>query len=84
MAHSDFVTRYRQGVTRLLQASDELQALDREYVALDLGNSLMDGDFDGANVGITKAQLVAAVGSVEAIDALLATGHATNLYRVKA
>lgn len=78
-----FIDDWRAGVSRLLNDLEELRALGSEYAALDLGNELVDGDFQGANEGITKAHFVASVSSVEAFQTLLGQGHATNFYRVK-
>lgn len=75
-----FISRYRDATTALLAACDTLQALQRPYVALDLGNTLTQDDFDAGNADVTLAQLIAAVGSVSAIEGLLAQGHLTNLY----
>ena len=80
---SDFVSRYRASVTAWLTALEDLLALKSQYDALDLGNTLTEEDFIGANADIDLAQLVAAVGSVEAIDAVFQQGHDTNLYALK-
>lgn len=79
---SDWISRYRQQITAWLNALNALGALGEQYVALDYGNSLTDEDFGGDNSDIGKADLVAAVASVQAIDAFTAQGHATNLYRL--
>jgi hypothetical protein len=80
---SDFITRYRQTTTSWLTALEDLLALKSQYDALDLGNSLTEEDFAGANSDISKDDLVAAVGSVDAMNALFQQGHDTNLYRLK-
>lgn len=80
---SDFVTRYRQVTTNWLTALEDLNALREQYDALDYGNTLPPEAFEGANADLTKEQLVAAVGSVEAINAVFETGHNSNLYRLK-
>lgn len=83
MVGSDFITQYRQYTTAWLQAMEELMALKGEYVALDLGNTLTQGDFAGTNSDIDLPDLVAAVGSIDAINAVLVQGHNTNLYKLK-
>lgn len=79
---ADFITRYRQASTSWLSALNSLLALKDQYDSLDYGNTLQDSDFAG-NSDITKADLVAAVGSVDALNALFGQGHDTNLYKLK-
>lgn len=83
MVGSDYITQYRQQATAWLQAMEELMALKGEYVALDLGNTLTEGDFAGANSDIALADLVAAVGSMDALYSTFQSGHNTNLYKLK-
>lgn len=80
---SDFITEWRRQVTALIGAMDGLDALGREYAALDYGNTLPPEKFVGENAEITKPELVSSVATVEAINGLLAQGHRTNLYRVR-
>lgn len=79
---SDWISKYRGQVTAWLTALNALNALGEQYIALDYGNALTDDDFLGANADITKADLVAAVASVQAIGDFTRSGHATNLYRL--
>jgi hypothetical protein len=82
-----FVQTYRLAVTHLLARFDELRNLNAQYVALDLGTELVDhtegnpGDFDG-NADITKAEFIAGIASVDAINDLFVQGHNTNLYKL--
>ena len=80
---SDFVSRYRAAVTAWLTSLEDLNALRQQYDALDYGSTLPPESFEGANGDITKEQLVAAVGSVEAITGFVDTGHDSNLYALK-
>jgi hypothetical protein len=80
--NSDFISRYRSHTTTFLHALDALMAARRQWDALDLGNTLTEEDFAGANADVTVAELTAAVSSVEAINGFVATGHATNLYEL--
>lgn len=80
---ADFISRYRTSTTLFLTALNELLAARQQYDALDYGNTLTDEDFTGANADLTKADLVAAVGSVEAIAGFVDAGHDTNLYKLK-
>ena len=80
---SDFVSRYRGAVTAWLVAMEDLAGLRAQYDALDYGSTLPPEAFEGANSDITKENLVAAVGSIEAIDGFTNAGHYTNLYALK-
>ena len=80
--NSDFISRYRTETTAFLRALDALMAARRQWDALDLGNTLTEEDFVGANADLTVAELTAAVSSVEAINGFVAAGHATNLYEL--
>lgn len=93
---SDHITRVRQAVTALLAAYDDLKALRREWDWA-LGAELVDasgsdpqgegyapGDFTGSNAGLMKADIAAVYVTLEALDALMAAGHGTNLQRVEA
>jgi hypothetical protein len=77
---SDWISRYRQATTAWLHALDGLLALNGQYVALDYGNSLTEEDFAGANSDVDKEDITAAVASIDAINTLVRSGHATNLY----
>lgn len=79
---SDWITKYRQATTAWLNALDMLLALKGQYTALDYGNSLTEGDFAGANEDILKADIVAGVSSIEAINVTFLSGHNTNLYKL--
>lgn len=83
--YSDHITKVRQASTQLIAALDTLRALKAESDALDLGNALTEEDFAGANAHLNTAQIVAVTGTtLSALETLLAAGHATNLYTVKA
>jgi len=82
MTGPTFITRERDAITALMHAFETLASLAAPYTALDLGNTLTPEDFAAGNTDVTLAQLVAAVGSVAALQAVLAAGHATNLYRL--
>ncbi len=77
-----FVEQFRGDVRMLLKTLDALRADRRAWDALDLGNVIQQSDIP-AGTGITTAELAAAIGTtLVAIEALMAAGHATNLYRV--
>lgn len=79
----DFISRHRQSTTLWLNALNDLLALREQYDALDYGTTLTDEDFQGANGDITKTDFVAAVGSIETLNAAFETGHNSNLYKIK-
>ena len=80
---ADFITTYRQATTRWLTALEDLLALKSQYVALDLGTTLTEEDFAGANSDIDAADLAAGVSSIDALNTVFLTGHNTVLYRLK-
>ncbi len=79
---SDFITNARSNVKKLWDAYHYLKAMQDEYNALDYGNTLPDGE--GANAGITKAMVGAAVFDTtnEIKLRIFDTGHATNLAKL--
>lgn len=82
---SNFISRYRQKVTVLLDAIAALEAEGSEWAARDYGNTLVEEDhFIGENEEVTLAELTAAKGSIDALrTTYLNAGHATNLYKVR-
>jgi len=77
----DFYTLARQSNTAIWDALNKLVALQREWNALDYGNTLDDGD--GANAGLTKTEVGAVVfDTTNAMLAVLAAGHATNMAKL--
>lgn len=78
---SDFITIARQHNRAIWDGINALVALQREYNALDYGNTLDDGV--GDNTGITGAEVGAVVfDTANAFVAVLAAGHATNMARL--
>lgn len=76
-----FIDRVLAAANTTMGANEEAGNVAAQYTALDMGNTLTDEDFTGRSV--TKAELVAMIVSLEAISSLIATGHATNLYKAK-
>lgn len=77
----DFYTLARQHNTAIWNAINDLVALQREWNALDYGNTLDPGV--GANDGLTAQQVGAVVfDTTNAFLAVLAQGHATNMARL--
>lgn len=79
----DFISRYRAAVTSWLTALEDLNAFREQWDSLDYSNTLPDSAFDGANTDITKADMTAAVASVEALNTTFESGHNSNLYKLK-
>lgn len=77
----DFYTLARQHNTAIWDAINALVGLQREWNALDYGNTLDDGA--GANEGLTKTEVGAVVfDTANALVAVLNAGHATNMAKL--
>lgn len=83
--YQDHIDQVRKASAALLVAVNQLRALNAESTALDLGNVLTTEDFAGGNSHLSAADIVAVTGTtLAAVEVLLAAGHATNLYKVRA
>lgn len=71
----DSANRYRKSIGRLLAAYEDIIGINEEYVALDVGNNVVDADFDD----ITQAQFVSGVGAAQTIITSIEAND-TNLY----
>ena len=77
----DFITEARQQNAAIWNGINALVALQREYNALDYGNTLDAGE--GANTGIDAAEVGAVVfDTANAFVTLLNAGHATNMAKL--
>lgn len=77
----DYITLVRTANQQVWEGINTLIALQREYNALDYGNTLDDGV--GANEGVTRAEVGAVVfDTANAFVTLLNTGHATNMAKL--
>jgi len=77
----DFYTLARAHSKAIWDGINALVALQREWNALDYGNTLEPGA--GANVGLTDTEVGAVVfDSANAFVAVLGAGHATNMARL--
>jgi len=77
----DFYTLARQHNKAIWDALNSLVALQREWNALDYGNTLEPGA--GANEGLTDVEIGAVVfDTTNAMLAVLAAGHATNMAKL--
>ena len=78
---SDYITEARAANRQVWDGINALKALQREYNALDYGNTLPDGS--GENDGITGAEVGAVVfDTANALVTLLDAGHATNMAKL--
>lgn len=80
----DFISRYSQSLSALVKAYNDARVLHAEYVAMGYNAVIKDEDFVGDLKGRKADDLAAAITSVESIGEHLATGHNTNIYRMKA
>jgi hypothetical protein len=62
-----FVTSVRQIATNLIAALDQFRAIQAAYNNRDYFNTLSDADVTAAASGLTKAQVISAVGSLNTI-----------------
>jgi hypothetical protein len=77
----DFYTLARQQNKAIWDGINALVAMQREWNAMDFGTTLDDGE--GANAGLTKTDVGAVVfDTANAMVAVLAAGHATNMARL--
>lgn len=84
---SDYITRVRQKADDLMEAYDGLAAEYRLWNSI-MNTVIDDGDFVGGNEGLTRDDLVAALGSLFAnasgtLEDWLESGHATNLDKIR-
>jgi len=83
---SNFISRSVQHAVTTLSNIEELRKMRREATVLGYGTILMDADFAGDNDHLTKANLVDAFRTIDAIIALLeahSNAHYGNLYKLK-
>ena len=78
---ADYISEARAANRQVWDGINALKALQREYNALDYGNTLPDGS--GENEGISKAEVGAVVfDTANALVTLLDAGHATNMAKL--
>lgn len=77
----DFITLARQQNKAIWDGINALVAMQREWNALDYGNTLEDGE--GGNADYTAAEIGAVVfDTANAFVAVLGQGHATNMAKL--
>lgn len=78
---SDFISEARAANKKIWEGINDLIALQREWNALDYGNTLDPGI--GENEGITNIEVGAVVfDSANALVTTLNAGHATNMAKL--
>ena len=70
---SDFITITRSKIKSLLDLLNDINDLNREFVANGSASWLVQGDFVGANVDILKADFDTAFGNAATLDGYVAT-----------
>lgn len=69
-------------VSGLLHQIEHLNGLMGQYISQGWSDAEAMTDADVAASSTTKAELVGAITSIEALNNLLGQGHATNLYKL--
>lgn len=80
---SDWISSYRQTVTKFIAAINEFEQARAQYDALDYSNTLVQTDFGGSNVSISVDEMKSAVASAETLITTFKTGHNTIMYGIK-
>ena len=70
-------------IRRIVDAIGELDNLRSEWDALGLSGTLTPENFVGENEGLMGDDIAGVYTTHAALKALMAQGHATNLYKVK-
>lgn len=79
--HQDYISKVRKAAKTAFDAIQDLKALQPEAAYGGYSATLQDGQ--GTNAGITRADVLAVVGTTaDALDALLDAGHGTNLVKI--
>ena len=80
-----FITEVRELNRQVWDGIAKLKAKQREWNALDYGNTLEDGMNNGAitNAGVTRTEVGSVLfDTVNAMEAVLDAGHATNMAKL--
>ena len=77
----EYIRQARYHAKAIWDALNALEGMQKEWNALDYGNTMQDGS--GDNEGYTSQEVGAVVfATADAMRALLNTGHATNLAKL--
>ena len=81
---NNYLTRLCTDIVALADIHDRLEALQAEYFALDYATTITDEVIAASSSNhIDHAMFVAGMNSIEALDAMFAAGHATNIQRFR-
>lgn len=81
--HTVYVSEVRAAAAKVFDGVNALKSLQAEYTAGGYADTLPTAEPGAANEGITKADVAAVVFTTgDALAALLAGGHATNIVKV--
>lgn len=81
MDRQAYFEAYRNSLTQIMNLVVQLgYGYKSQWDALDLGNVFTDADLEP--YGVTVADFVAAVASIQTFMDLLSNGHTTNLYKI--
>ncbi len=81
-AVNEFVTREVRAADYLIDILDEWRAVRRELNARGGIAFLESAEFAGENAHITPGEALDAFNALDAIEAAIAGGHLTNLYKL--
>lgn len=79
----NFVSRTISASDALLEAANELQSLKREFQELDYASSMDATTFVGDIVHVDLPALAALATTVDAVTALMDSGHRATLLRMR-
>lgn len=77
-----FVTALREEFAKYWASSKALMTLNDEFVARGWSGEISTTDIDDQNYDIVGLDVANAMGTVAAVDALHAAGHATNISKM--
>jgi hypothetical protein len=79
---ANFVSREVSAAQALIDAFDAWDELRKEWDAQGLSALITDDHLTGGNAHVSAADLANAFSSIDALESVLAAGHATNLYKL--
>lgn len=79
MDKNKYVLELRQHVSEFNRAMAQLREYRRVWYSQDFTSTLQQSELTGENEDMLVAYLISGITSIDALDSLLASGHATNL-----
>lgn len=78
-----FVAEVRLATRKIIDGYNELEALKKEWDALDYATTIPEAGVEGDHAGINRAAIADVVGTSRgALASMMAAGNATNLHKV--